>query len=572
MPTVDRNRFWRLYLPITMVNHLSVEQQTLYCTGAIVNEHELQEIDAHLSVCLACRDALFHALRENTGTLRRSLLPARDESHCLDDATMTGYVRGQLDAVDREVVETHLSLCPRCAEDVASLQSFHEQMLRFDWTTLPPETLRERLRRLFHFRDFGPWPTFRQVHTWWEHYTLTGRIITALVVGLVLGWALGNRATILNPVSDIILRLLGALATPLIFVAIIHAFLKANVNAATARKLVVLLLTNTLVAIGVGLIVVNVFKPGRHVTAEGANQIADVASLRSLAHKMPVSILAAVAENNIVYVILAAVGIGIALRSVRTEQQRAGRSNFKSVEDLAEVTLLTLTKMIQWVIALVPFAVCAIIANLVGRKDFETVRSLGGFVATVLFALAIQALYYLVRLRLGSWVTPAHFLRGGRSAFLTAFWTASSAATMPVTYRCMRERIGLKDESTSLGILVGGSLNRDGTALYQTMATLFVAQLTGVPFAFPRQLTVMLTSVMASVGAPGIPEAGMVTMLMIFRSLGLREEYIGLLLAVDWFLDRCRTAVNVMGHTSATCILEGKERPLGTLQSVPVGP
>ncbi len=549
-----------------MVNHLSLEQQTRYCTGAIVNAHELMEIDTHLSNCVSCRDALFHALQENTGTLRRSLLPARDESHCLDDVMMTGYVRGQLDATDREVVEAHISLCPRCAEDVKSLQSFHEQMLRFDWSTLPAETFRERLRRWFHFHEFGPLPTFRQIHTWWDHYTLTGRIITALVVGLLLGLMLGEKATILEPVSAIILRLLGALATPLIFVAIIHAFLKANVNAAMARKLVVLLLTNTLFAIFVGLVVVNVFKPGQHVTSAGTNQIANEASLHSLAQKMPPSILSAIAENNIVYVILAAVGIGIALRGVRREQQRDGRNGYKVAEELAEVTLLTLSKMIQWVIALVPFAVCAIIANVVGRKDFETVRSLGGFVATVLFALLIQALFYLFRLRMGSWVTPANFLKSGRSAFLTAFWTASSAATMPVTYRCMRERAGVRDESTSMGVLVGGSINRDGTALYQTMATVFVAQLTGVPLALPRQMTVMLTSVMASVGAPGIPEAGMVTMLMIFRSLGLREEYIGLLLAVDWFLDRCRTTINVMGHTSVTCILDGKEQHPETAQ------
>lgn len=329
-----------------MVNHLTTEQQARYCSGSIVEPDELQEIDIHLSACLSCRHSLFQALHENTGPLRRSLLPARDEPHCLDDPTISGYVRGLLDSVDREVVEAHLALCPRCAEDVASLQAFHEQMLRFDWTTLPAETWRERLRRWFHFRDFSTLPTFRQIHSWWEHYTLTGRIVTALVIGLLLGLVLGEKATILQPISAIVLRLLGALATPLIFVAIIHAFLKANMNAATARKLVVLLLTNTLFAIVVGLVVVNVFKPGRHVTSAGVNQIADVASLHSLAQKMPPSILSAIAENNIVYVILAAIGIGIALRGVRIEQQRVGRNGYKAAEDLAEVTLLTLTKMI----------------------------------------------------------------------------------------------------------------------------------------------------------------------------------------------------------------------------------
>lgn len=557
-----------------MVNHLSPEQQTRYCAGAIVNAQELQEIDSHLASCVSCRDALFHALRENTGTLRRSLLPARDESHCLDDEMMSGYVRGQLDAIDREVVEAHIALCPRCAEDVASLQAFHEQMLRFDWTTLPSETWRERLRRWFHFHDFGSLPTLRQIHQWWDHYTLTGRILTAVVIGLLIGLFLKTHpalvnpagANILEPISSIILRLLGALATPLIFVAIIHALLKANVTGKTARKLVVLLLTNTLFAVLVGLTVVNVFKPGDHVQLAG-NQIADEASLHSVAHRMPMSILSAISENNIVYVILAAVAIGIALRSVRAEQQRTGRNSYRAAEDLSEITLLTLTKMIQWVIGLVPIAVCAIIADLVGHWNIVKLQSLGSFVGAVLFALAIQVVYYLVRLHMSSWITPIKFLNAGRSAFLTAFWTASSAATMPVTYRCMRDRAGTREESTSMGVLVGGSLNRDGTALYQAMATVFVAQLSGVPIALPRQLGVILASVMASVGAPGIPEAGMVTMLMIFHSLGLPPEYIGLLLAVDWFLDRCRTAINVMGHTSVTCILDGKEQPATVRQA-----
>ncbi len=122
-----------------------------------------------------------------------------------------------------------------------------------------------------------------------------------------------------------------------------------------------------------------------------------------------------------------------------------------------------------------------------------------------------------------------------------AFSTASSTATMPVTYERLRFRVGLREQSASLGALVGSNFNNDGTALYEAMATLFVAQMLGVELSLGQQLMVVVTSVIASVGAAGIPEAGLVTMTLVFGAVRLPTEYIPLLLTVDWFLDRCRT-------------------------------
>jgi Na+/H+-dicarboxylate symporter len=139
-----------------------------------------------------------------------------------------------------------------------------------------------------------------------------------------------------------------------------------------------------------------------------------------------------------------------------------------------------------------------------------------------------------------------------------AFSTASSTATMPVTYACLRERVGLRDEAASLGSLVGANFNNDGTALYEAMAALFVAQLTGVELSLTQQAMVVLTSVIASVGAAGIPEAGLVTMTLVFNAVGLPPAYIALLLPVDWFLDRCRTVINVMGDLNVSCLLDEK--------------
>ena len=193
---------------------------------------------------------------------------------------------------------------------------------------------------------------------------------------------------------------------------------------------------------------------------------------------------------------------------------------------------------------------------------------LGAFVIAVLIALSLQVVYYLTRIRLKSWVRPRDVIRGMRDALVMAFSTASSTATMPVTYACLREKVGVRERSASLGALVGANFNNDGTALYEAMAALFIAQLIGVDLSITQQIMVVLTSVIASVGAAGIPEAGLVTMTLVFSAVHLPTEYIALLLTVDWFLDRCRTTINVLGDMNVACLLEGKTRQTEPLPAI----
>ncbi|HEY9805330.1 MAG TPA: cation:dicarboxylase symporter family transporter, partial [Candidatus Obscuribacterales bacterium] len=143
---------------------------------------------------------------------------------------------------------------------------------------------------------------------------------------------------------------------------------------------------------------------------------------------------------------------------------------------------------------------------------------------------------------------------------VTAFSTASSTATMPITFEGLVEKIGLRESSASLGALVGSNFNNDGTALYEAMSALFIAQVLGLNLSIPQQLIVILTSIVASVGAAGIPEAGLVTMTLVFSAVGLPTQYIALLITVDWFLDRCRTAINVLGDMTVSALLDGKQR------------
>jgi DAACS family dicarboxylate/amino acid:cation (Na+ or H+) symporter len=332
-------------------------------------------------------------------------------------------------------------------------------------------------------------------------------------------------------------------------------------------RLVGLLALNTLVAIGIGLLVANVIQPGRWVDAhvppkaEAAEKTVD--PLSQFLDNVPKSLLGPLSDNgNVLSVIFLAIAFGIALRAVQHHE-------INKVGDLVAVALHSLVVVLGWIIDVIPLAVFGIVASIIGVKGFGDFVALGGFVVAVLVALALQATYYLVRVRLGSWVRPLDLVRGTRDALVMAFSTASSTATMPVTYACLRNNVGLREESASMGALVGANFNNDGTALYEAMSALFVAQLIGIELSLAQQFMVVITSVVASVGAAGIPEAGLVTMTLVFKAVGLPNEYIAMLLTVDWFLDRARTAINVMGDLNVSCLLDGKTRELPPAAPVP---
>ena len=392
----------------------------------------------------------------------------------------------------------------------------------------------------------------------WQRIPLYARIVMALALGVMAGIILGIDAAILAVPGKLVLRLLGALAPPLILTAIVHAFMTTQLSGPLAMRLPRLLVLNTLVAIMVGLTVANVVQPGQGAGLAPPSAQAEIEKLANplaaFLENVPKSLLGPLGDDGkVIGVIVIAVAFGMALRKERDRP-------LGTVGHLVELFLESLITILHWIIELVPFAVFGVVASIVGMEGFSPFQALGIFVLSVLLALTIQATYYLVRIRFGSWVRPADLLRGGRDALVMAFSTASSTATMPVTYASLKERVGLREQSASMGALVGANFNNDGTALYEAMAALFIAQMIGVALSVQQQLMVVLTSIIASVGAAGIPEAGLVTMTMVFHAVGLPVEYIPVLLTVDWFLDRCRTAINVMGDMNVSCLLDGKQR------------
>ncbi|MBO3461596.1 dicarboxylate/amino acid:cation symporter [Aetokthonos hydrillicola Thurmond2011] len=405
----------------------------------------------------------------------------------------------------------------------------------------------------------------------WQRIPLALQIVIALILAVVLGIALGaghpneaNKAFIENLAipSQLVLKALRALATPLIFVAVLHTLMTTHIPGRVGRRLGILLLTNTTVAILIGLFVANVLRPGtwRRFSAPGstitAKQNLDPWGLFKDA--IPEAILQPLVNNDVLQLIVVALSFGIVLRAIKSEQVAQGKTGYQAIEEVIGILFEAVIRILNWVITLVPFAVFAIVGKTVAEKGFEPFLSLGAFVIAVLLGLTLQACYYLTRVKLGSWVKPINFLRGGSDAFLTAFSTDSSTATMPVTFQILQEKIGLRESSASLGALVGTNFNNDGTALYEAMSALFISQVLGLHLNIGQQLVVIITSIFASVGAAGIPEAGLVTMTLVFSSVGLPTQYIALLLTVDWFLDRSRTVINVMGDMTVSALLDGK--------------
>lgn len=415
---------------------------------------------------------------------------------------------------------------------------------------------------------------------WWTAKPLYLRILWALVLGLIIGSLLqgyqawnwqspeqaqaaservGRIAEVLGTPGDLIMRLLGALAPPLILLAVVHTLLKAEIPARVRFRLLALLLLNTLVAISIGLLVANLVQPGRWAKIDAGVADPDTSSsvsagnpLAQFLDNVPRSLLGPLGDQGkVIGVIFLAVAFGIALRQVHHPRKQL-------VEDLLEIGLAALLVVLGWLVEIIPFAVFGIVARIVGENGFADFVALGAFVIAVLMALTLQAAYYLARVRAGSWVRPRELVRGCRDALVMAFSTASSTVTMPVTFACLKDRVGLREESASLGALVGANFNNDGTALYEAMAALFISQMIGQHLGLADQLLVVMTSVVASVGAAGIPQAGLVTMTMVFTAVRLPTEYIPILLTVDWFLDRCRTAINVMGDMNVSCLLDGR--------------
>ena len=389
-------------------------------------------------------------------------------------------------------------------------------------------------------------------------------VAVALAVPVGLYWQEG--AARLNLLPALIIRALSALAAPLVVLAILHAIVTNDIRGRQGLLMMLYYLANTLVAMGIGLTLANLIQPGK-----GAELIDRGSLLKPLPSKsvvdlitelIPKSVGDAFAQNNLAQLVLLTLALAIGLSKIRNEQIQRGETSYRVVVDFLSVGFELLMRVLLWVVALVPLAVFGVVAASVGQKEgLHVFESLIWLILVVLIGLACQNVWYLTVLFLVRGMSPFRFLRGALDVMASTFSTASTAATMPITLKALTGKLGVSRESSQLAACVGTNFNNDGTALYQATAALFMAQAMGFTLGPVDQVIIVVTTLVASVGAGGIPSGSFVTLPLIFAAVGLPADKIPVLLTIDWFLDRCRTTSNVLGDMTVAVLLDRTAGP-----------
>ncbi|MEN3976691.1 dicarboxylate/amino acid:cation symporter [Emcibacter sp. SYSU 3D8] len=384
-------------------------------------------------------------------------------------------------------------------------------------------------------------------------------IATGVVLGALLGWFSPAAGMSLKWMGDLFLTMLKMLIVPLIFAAVLSGVTALG----DIRKLgriggltVGYFLVTTCIAVVIGLIVVNVIQPGVGIALgdgtipEQVASKADMGPTDILFQIVQPNLVDAAAKTNLLPLILFALLLGAALTTVG----RRGAHVIEFFDGINEAMM----KLVVWLMYLAPLGIFALVAARLGTAQLHggflaEVGAVGLHVLTVLSALSI---HFVVLLLILFFVAGRgwRYLAGLLRALLTAFGTASSSATMPLTLECARQE-GVDPRAVRFVIPLGTTVNMNGTALYEACAAMFIAQAYGVPLGLEHQVIIVITATLAAIGAAGIPEAGLVTMVIVLNAVGLPLEGIGLLLTVDWFLDRFRTSVNVWGDAVGAAVV-----------------
>jgi Na+/H+-dicarboxylate symporter len=380
------------------------------------------------------------------------------------------------------------------------------------------------------------------------------QIIVAMGAGLVVGPLLGKDAGGLGEIGTVVISLIKAAATPLLFFSIINAILTTEVRGRSALRLLFWAFLNASIALSLGLLISNVLEPGHsllgftsrdpELASNYANRKIDL--LETLKSTVPTSFVTPFVDNLVLSIVIIALLFGFGLRRVRKEQQASNSTGFRAVED-GVGTLLRVTEIILgWVIRLIPFAVFGVVARSVGEHGYEPLKGLAFYTLVGVGGLLLHVTFtYQLWLLLFTRIPLRTFWREAREPVTTALGANSSLATLPVTLRAL-DRLGVPRSASTLGACVGTNFNNDGIILYEGMAVLFVAQASGLDLSLSQQIHVALMCMIAAMGVAGVPEAGFISLALVLNTVGLPLEILPLLLTVDWIIARGRSGVNVL--------------------------
>lgn len=401
--------------------------------------------------------------------------------------------------------------------------------------------------------------------------SLNTQILVAAILGVLFGFLLNllpgsafydGSLYGLSIASSIFIGLLKMLLIPLIFSSIVVGVSNLQASGQLSRVWKITLLccvTTTTLALILGLACAHLFEVGKGVDvrlfqdAMSQHQTPDTLTPSSFftnfIQNTLINPFKAFAEGNVLAVVVFALFVGVALVK--------GGEQFRTVHRLSHQFFDIMMLMIGWVMKLAPLGIFALLAKLIATEDVTVLSRLAEFAVVVTGTTIFHGLVVLpLLLWLFGKMNPVTFFKGTRAALITAFATSSSSATMPLSMKCAQENLKVRPQTAGFVIPLGTQLNMDGTALYEAAAALFIANLMGLDLTLGQQLVVCATAMIASLGAPGIPSAGMVTMIMVLQSVGLPAEAIAILLPIDRLLDTVRTVVNVQGDMMISVVVD----------------
>ena len=391
-------------------------------------------------------------------------------------------------------------------------------------------------------------------------------MIAGIILGIFSGWMFGNTMLAVEWIGEMFLDALKMLVVPLIISSMIVGIAGlGDIRKVGKTGLITLVyfLITTCIAVGIGLVMVNIIEPGVAVemTVEqvpekvaGKESVAITDILKSFVSP---NLVQSMANMEILPLIMFSLVFGGVLTTLGEPGKRA--------IDFFDTVNAAIMKIVHLLMYFAPIGVFALIASKLGAAGggdlfLAELAKIGKYVTTVISALLIHglvvlpAILYMITRR-----NPIIYFKNVVGALTTAFSTASSSATLPITIDCAEKNNQISRKSCLFVLPLAATVNMNGTALYESVAAMFIAQMLGIQLGLGDQMIIFLTATLAGIGAAGIPEAGLVTMVMVLQSVGLPLEGIGMLLSIDWFLDRCRTTINVWGDSIGAGVLDNLE-------------
>ncbi|RMH83295.1 dicarboxylate/amino acid:cation symporter [Pseudomonas sp. AOB-7] len=387
------------------------------------------------------------------------------------------------------------------------------------------------------------------------------QILVGLALGVAVGMLFKSGAQALAPIGALFLNAIKMLIVPLVFVSLVAGITAMSDSAKLGRisvKTIAIYLITTAFAVSIGLAFGALFSPGEgmHMVASGSEEAKQAPSLvQILVGLVPTNPVTAFAEGNILQIIVFAIALGVSMNLIGDKAAPA----VKLFDSLAEVFY----KLTDLVMRLAPIGVFALIAGVVAAHGIEVLLPLASVIGVIYLAsIAHMLLVYGGLIGGLARLSPLRFFQGIAPALAVAFSTSSSAGTLPVSIECARKNLGVSQGVAGFVLPVGATINMDGTAIYQGVLALFIAQAFGVDLNAGQYLMIILTATLASIGTAGVPGAGLIMLGLVLTSVGLPLEGVALIAGIDRILDMARTTVNVAGDLMTTTLVGSSEQEL----------